>query len=700
MYVGSDAVNAESVLWKSKDDGKTWSDPGGRTNGRHTAFAILKDGRLLGMGGKNSDIDGFMPKSISKDGGKTWQFSKTPFPALASNQRPTLVRLKSGRLFFAGDAQDNAGKQPDGFTMPRGAYVALSDDEGETWKIKRLPGAEDHETPARAKRLGGPTLGYAVAAQAPNGVIHLITSMNAQALHFALNEAWMLAAPDTTRTPTADAAGAAGAAGGGARPRRTRRSSRTAVRCARSGPRRQLADGSSCCTATRPGAIAAARSSGPRTTTAAARSAWRGIGARTARSSGPSTTRPTARACGRGSGRTERSGPNRPGAICVRSAPPPRGMRRARKPAARNFDRAADRVNGSRRIRPSRERIDERIREEAAMRSRRFIAITMALLATWLGAATARAQVTTATVYGLVTDNTEAVLPGADVTLTNEATGAVMSAVSNDRGEFTLTFVPVGRYTLKVSLSGFGDYEQRGLALAAGQVTRLTAGLGVSGVTDTVSVTADAPLVNGANAQQQGIVGSGQLRELPLANRDWSRTVALDPGVALAGNGGVTMNGLPPAALSLTVDGTNGSSDPELPSVGAYQGFNTINGVSTEAIEQISISKGIASAEYGGTMSGNVNIITKGGSNSWRGSLFWNHQRDGFDASNPFIATKPEKRLNQAGGSFGGPVMRNTLFFFVNYEGVRSDRQDIVQGDVPTPEFRAQAIAAQPPIAR
>ena len=330
------------------------------------------------------------------------------------------------------------------------------------------------------------------------------------------------------------------------------------------------------------------------------------------------------------------------------------------------------------------------------MRSRRVIAIIMALCATWLGAATAHAQVTTATVYGLVTDNTDAVLPGASVTLTNEATGGVLEATSNDRGEFTLTFVPVGRYTLKVTLSGFGDYEQRGLALAAGQVTRLTAGLGVSGVTDTVSVTADAPLINGANAQQQGVVASGQLRELPLANRDWSRTVALDPGVALAGNGGVTMNGLPPAALSLTVDGTNGSSDPELPSVGAYQGFNTINGVSTEAIEQISISKGIASAEYGGTMAGNVNIITRGGSNNWRGSLFWNHQRDDFDASNPFVATTPEKRFNQAGGSFGGPVMRNTLFFFVNYERVRSDRQDIVQGDVPTPEFRAQAIAAQP----
>ncbi|MCC6165122.1 MAG: SUMF1/EgtB/PvdO family nonheme iron enzyme [Acidobacteria bacterium] len=196
MYVGSDAVNAESVLWASSDEGRTWVDPGGRTNGRHTAFAVLKDGRLLGMGGKNSNIDGFMPRSISRDGGRTWQYSKTPFPALASNQRPTLVRLASGRLFFAGDLQDNAGARPAGVTLPRGAYVALSDDEGETWTIKRLVGAEAHETPARAARLGGPTLGYAVAAQSQNGLIHLITSMNRQALHFALNEAWILAPAD------------------------------------------------------------------------------------------------------------------------------------------------------------------------------------------------------------------------------------------------------------------------------------------------------------------------------------------------------------------------------------------------------------------------------------------------------------------------------------------------------------------------
>ncbi|MGH7556527.1 MAG: SUMF1/EgtB/PvdO family nonheme iron enzyme, partial [Gemmatimonadota bacterium] len=196
IYVASDGEGPESVLWVSHNDGETWIDPGGRTGGRHTAFVLLEDGRILGMGGKSSDIEGYMPKSISSDGGKTWTVSKTPFPSLGSNQRPTVLRLASGRLFFAGDLQRRDGFQPEGFTE-RGAYVALSDDEGEMWMIKRLPGAEEHERAERRAEMRGETIGYSVARQAPNGIIHLITSMNAQALHFALNEAWILAEEET-----------------------------------------------------------------------------------------------------------------------------------------------------------------------------------------------------------------------------------------------------------------------------------------------------------------------------------------------------------------------------------------------------------------------------------------------------------------------------------------------------------------------
>ena len=192
MYVASDGSGGESVLWASDDEGATWYDTGGRSAGRHTTYALLEDGRILAMGGKNTDIDGFMPKAVSSDGGRTWTVSRTPFTRLGTNQRPTLIRLRSGRLFFAGDfIHHNTGSQPAGVDH-LGSYVALSEDEGETWHVKRLIGAQLHEDAERAERMKGPTLGYAVARQAPNGLIHLVATMNNPCLHFELNEAWIM----------------------------------------------------------------------------------------------------------------------------------------------------------------------------------------------------------------------------------------------------------------------------------------------------------------------------------------------------------------------------------------------------------------------------------------------------------------------------------------------------------------------------
>lgn len=202
MYVSSDAAGGTSVLWASPDNGETWYDTVGRSAGRHTTYVLLKDDSILGMGGKRSNIDGFMPKAISSDGGKTWNVSKTPFTAMANNQRPSVVRLQSGRLFFASDFQALDGSQPEGITE-RGALVALSDDEGETWHIKKLVGAQVHENPRTAERMQGGTIGYSAARQAPNGVIHLIATMNNPCLHFEMNEAWILS-EDTGEKPDAE----------------------------------------------------------------------------------------------------------------------------------------------------------------------------------------------------------------------------------------------------------------------------------------------------------------------------------------------------------------------------------------------------------------------------------------------------------------------------------------------------------------
>jgi hypothetical protein len=118
------------VLWATRNDGVTWFDTGGRTLGRHATYALGTDGgTMLGFGGKNSQIDGFMPLSTSTDGGRTWTNTKTPFPEVGGNQRPSVIRLRSGRLLFASDYRHTQKPQPEGVSA-RGAFVAWSDDDG------------------------------------------------------------------------------------------------------------------------------------------------------------------------------------------------------------------------------------------------------------------------------------------------------------------------------------------------------------------------------------------------------------------------------------------------------------------------------------------------------------------------------------------------------------------------------------------
>jgi hypothetical protein len=130
---------------------------------------IGRDGSLIGFGGKNSNIDGFMPKAISTDGGKTYTVSKTEFPPLGGGERPSIIRLDSGHLFFVADAQPRGS----------GAYVALSNDDGNTWHRRPLPDVD--------------TVGYVTATQGFNGLIHIVTSKTKPApLHIVLDEGWVL----------------------------------------------------------------------------------------------------------------------------------------------------------------------------------------------------------------------------------------------------------------------------------------------------------------------------------------------------------------------------------------------------------------------------------------------------------------------------------------------------------------------------
>jgi hypothetical protein len=190
IFFAMDGEGAHSFLWRSDDDGVHWRDTGGRTGGRHSVIVPLDDhGRLLSIGGKNASTNGWSPENISTNFGASWSESTpSPFPPLGSAQRPSLIRLASGNLLYVGDSYLHKADRPapKGWKFGDNCFVALSTNNGVAWHIKPLP----VELPGN-QRTNHPTLGYVTARQAPNGVIHILTTVTQPCLHYELNEAWI-----------------------------------------------------------------------------------------------------------------------------------------------------------------------------------------------------------------------------------------------------------------------------------------------------------------------------------------------------------------------------------------------------------------------------------------------------------------------------------------------------------------------------
>jgi hypothetical protein len=191
IYFAMDGDESQSFLWRSTDEGIQWQDMGGRTDGRHSTIVPLDDkGNLLSIGGKNFDVEGWSPMNTSTDWGATWsKGTKSPFPPLGSAQRPSLIRLASGNLLFVSDAYMHKKKiaPPNGWKYGNDCFVAISKDNGATWHVKTLPvQLPGHHRPEH------PSLGYVTARQAPNGAIHVLTTVSLPCLHYEFNEAWIL----------------------------------------------------------------------------------------------------------------------------------------------------------------------------------------------------------------------------------------------------------------------------------------------------------------------------------------------------------------------------------------------------------------------------------------------------------------------------------------------------------------------------
>src|SRR5918999_1047370 len=185
---------------------------------------------------------------------------------------------------------------------------------------------------------------------------------------------------------------------------------------------------------------------------------------------------------------------------------------------------------------------------------------------------TLEAQVTTATLVGLVRDSSAAVIPGATVVATHEGTGVSREGVTDANGEFVFSALPNGPYTVRVELTGFKTLQQQGMQLGAGQTVRQTFSLEVGTLTETVTVAGDAPLIETAASLQADSLGSQEVRELPVSRRNLTNLMSLTTGVSTSGDGMVQMNGVAAGGTGITVDGTEANSNAEARSLSQYGG--------------------------------------------------------------------------------------------------------------------------------
>ena len=309
----------------------------------------------------------------------------------------------------------------------------------------------------------------------------------------------------------------------------------------------------------------------------------------------------------------------------------------------------------------------------------------------------AHAQVTTSTLVGLVRDAQNAVIPGVTVVATHEGTGVVREGVTDANGEFVFSALPNGPYTVKLELTGFKTLQQQGMQLGAGQTVQRTFTLEVGALAETVTVAGEAPLIETAASLQADSLGSQEVRELPVNRRNLTNLMSLTAGVNVSGGGMVQMNGVAAGGTGLTVDGTEANSNPEGRSLAQYGAQNQISVMSLDAISEVQIVKGVLPAEYGGVAGGQINVISRSGTNIFHGSAFYSGQNEKWNARNFFsTATQPVGTFNQYGGTLGGPVLRNRAFFFTTYEGYREEIQQNLSTTVPYQSVRDEILRALP----
>jgi hypothetical protein len=318
------------------------------------------------------------------------------------------------------------------------------------------------------------------------------------------------------------------------------------------------------------------------------------------------------------------------------------------------------------------------------------------------------AQTDTARLQGTITDAQGAVVNGATITVTNLGTGRSVTVESSGAGDYSVPALPPGHYKVEVKMQGFKAVTQE-ITLQVSQIAPVNFQLQPGDITTSVEVTADVPLVESASSTISDVVVGRQVTELPLNGRNFTQLATLVPGVTRGvidgdasggrgnsetfrfsnvGGASLSVNGLRPQANNFILDGIDNNESL----------VNTIIFFPpAEAIEEFRVDTSIAPAEFGRAGGGVVSTSIKSGSNSLHGTVFEFLRNDNLDATRTFIRAtcapgkdcKSEFRRNQFGATIGGPIIKDKVFFFFDYQGLRQFLPlGLDRATVPTPKMR------------
>ncbi len=315
-----------------------------------------------------------------------------------------------------------------------------------------------------------------------------------------------------------------------------------------------------------------------------------------------------------------------------------------------------------------------------------------------------------ATLSGIVTDQSGAAVAGADVTVKNLETGAGRTTTTQETGQYQVFALPIGEYEVRATKPGFAEQIQTGIRLVVGQEASVNVMLRVGPVSQQIKVNSDAPLVSVTTADISGLVGERQVKDLPLNGRSYDLLLPLNPGVVnftFEKTGGIgisnsttgnnfAVSGNRPQQNEFLLNGVEytGAAENNMQPGGTSQQL-----LGVDAVREFNLQRDSYGAEYGKHPGGQVIIVTQSGSNQWHASAFEFLRNNTLDAPNFFDqGSAPPFQRNQFGASIGGPIQKEKTFVFANYEGYRQNLHQTSAAFVPDAASRAAAVASVRPL--